>query len=62
MGLKILFFLYTLILAGMSILFYFIIKEIESLQQETRDLYLLNKQTNDKINNIISHLQKKKES
>jgi len=62
MGLRILFFLYTLILAGMSILFYFIIKEIESLQQETRDLYLLNKQTNDKINNIISHLQKKKES
>ena len=62
MGLRILFFLYTLILAGMSILFYFIIKKIESLQQETRDLYLLNKQTNDKINNIISHLQKKKES
>lgn len=62
MGLRILFFFYALILVAMGILFYFIIKEIESLQQETKDLYLLNKQTNDMINNIIDYLQEKEES
>ena len=62
MGLRILFFFYTLILVVMGILFYFIIKEIESLQQETKDLYLLNKQANDMINNIIDYLQEKEES
>lgn len=62
MGLRILFFFYTLILVAMGILFYFIIKEVESLQQETKDLYLLNKQTNDMINNIIDYLQEKEES
>lgn len=62
MGLRILFFFYTLILVAMGILFYFIIKEIESLQQETKDLYLLNKQANDMINNIIDYLQEKEES
>ena len=62
MGLRILFFFYTLTLVAMGILFYFIIKEIESLQQETKDLYLLNKQANDMINNIIDYLQEKKES
>ena len=43
MGLRILFFFYTFILVAMGILFYLIIKEVESLQQETKDLYLLNK-------------------
>ena len=62
MGLRILFFFYTLILVAMGILFYFIIKEVESLQQETKDLYLLNKQANDMINNIIDYLQEKEES
>ena len=62
MGLRILFFFYTFILVAMGILFYLIIKEVESLQQETKDLYLLNKQTNDMINNIIDYLQEKEES
>ena len=62
MGLRLLFFFYTLILVAMGILFYFILKEIESLQQETKDLYLLNKQANDMINNIIDYLQEKEES
>ena len=62
MGLRILFFFYTFILVAMGILFYLIIKEVESLQQETKDLYLLNKQANDMINNIIDYLQEKEES
>ncbi len=62
MGLRILFFFYTFILVAMGILFYLIIKEVESLQQETKDLYLLNKQTNDMINNIIDYLKEKEES
>lgn len=61
MGLRVLFFFYTLILVVMGILFYLIIKEVESLQQETKDLYLLNKQANDMINNIINCLQEKEE-
>ena len=62
MCLRILFFFYTFILVAMGILFYLIIKEVESLQQETKDLYLLNKQTNDMINNIIDYLKEKEES